>query len=200
LNLFRSVRQHTLALIQPLSQAQLGYSPGAGRWSVGEVADHVVLAHALILEDIAELIRLKRAGRPAVITRTFANMDAAPACIPRFFLPMLEIPFSISSVLVPQSIRISLIRQRWIPFRAASQAVPSKGKLANHLRLELIGSLRETESLFAGNSSLDFSDTLHSHPLLGRNDVLGLLRLSASHEQRHQSQIEDTLKALGPQP
>jgi hypothetical protein len=30
-----------------------------------------------------------------------------------------------------------------------------------------------------------------SHPLLGRNDVAGLLRFLALHEQRHQSQMKE---------
>ena len=38
LNAFAAARADTLALLAPLSQAQLDFAPRPGRWSIGEVA------------------------------------------------------------------------------------------------------------------------------------------------------------------
>ncbi|HEX3555624.1 MAG TPA: DinB family protein [Thermoanaerobaculia bacterium] len=37
-------RAQTLALVQPLSQEELDRAPAPGKWSVGEVLDHLFLA------------------------------------------------------------------------------------------------------------------------------------------------------------
>lgn len=188
-----SARRQTLALIQPLSQPQLNYVPEPGKWSVGEVVDHIVLAHARLLRDIEELIRLTKAGRPPTLARSFAEFNVGPAWLPSFILPLIEIPALLLTPFVPHAIRDVFVRERLIPFRAAPETLPARWKPAGTLHRELIDSLDETQALFESSSNLDFREMVHRHPLLGVNNPLDLLRLSAKHEARHQSQIQDIL-------
>jgi hypothetical protein len=44
----RAVRSRTLAMIHDLSQAQRDYVPQPGQWSVGEQADHLILAEQVL--------------------------------------------------------------------------------------------------------------------------------------------------------
>jgi hypothetical protein len=40
-------RRRTIAVLEPLSQRQLDYSPSPARWSVGEVAHHIALSQSI---------------------------------------------------------------------------------------------------------------------------------------------------------
>lgn len=192
----RSARARTVAMVSGLTQAQMNSSPGSGRWSVGELVDHILLAEKIYRDELAQFIELKRTGRKPVISRSFADMNVSVAYIPRSLLACLEVPFTVLNMFVPNSVREFLMRNQVIPAQNPSAATPRKGRPASELSDELVSSLKETEALFEANPDLDYTEMIDEHPLLGRNDALQLLRLLSLHEERHQSQISDILKHM----
>jgi uncharacterized damage-inducible protein DinB len=195
--LFGAARQRTLELVAGLTQVQIEFSPAAGQWSVGEVLDHLLLAEALNRREMSELINLAKSGRRPYLKRTFADVNVSMAYIPKSLLPSLEVPFRLLSMVVPRSAREFLTRYRLVPAQSPDVGTPRKGRAIDELRQELRSSLQETEALFEANPTLDYQAMIQQHPLMGVNNVLQLLRIVALHEQRHQSQISDTLRHPG---
>src|ERR1043165_8625391 len=190
---FRETRARTLALVGKLTQAELDYSPTRGKWSAGEVLDHVLLAEGTNRDQIARLIELKRSGRRPGLNLTFSDLDVSVARIPPSALSLFEAPLTLLNMFVPDSLRNYLTRNRLVPFQNPGVAAPRSGRPAPRLRDDLIASLRETEVLFQNHRDLDYGEMVIRHPLLGRYDVPGLLRFMSAHEQRHQSQINDII-------
>src|SRR5215211_7950264 len=190
---FRATRARTLALAEGLTQAQLDYRPARGGWSAGEVLDHMLLAEATNRGQLARLVGLRREGRRPELRLSFADVNVSVASLPRFIIPLLEVPHTLLNALVPEGVRNYLTRNRLVPFQNPDQATPRRGRAAERLRGDLLDSLRETEALFRNNPGLDFGGMVVEHPLLGRYDVPGLLRFMSAHERRHQSQLADIL-------
>jgi uncharacterized damage-inducible protein DinB len=190
---FRAVRSRTLALINGLAQAQMDYAPAAGKWSVGEVADHLLLAERLYRSEIAQLIALRLAGREPALDRSFADINVSLAFVPKALLPFLELPLTVMNFFVPRGVRELMMRYRIAPAVNPDAAAPRPGRDADELRAELLASLRETETLLSARPELDYRAMIVRRPLLGTNNVPQLLRLMALHEERHQTQIDGLL-------
>lgn len=190
---FRATRSRTLELAGGLTQAQLDHAPARGKWSAGEVLDHVLLAEATNRRYLARLVELKRAGRRPRLDLTFSDLNVSVAYFPRSALPLVEAPLKLLNAFVPGSVRNYLTRNRLVPFQNPDVAAPRRGRPARLLRQDLLASLEETEALFRANPELDYGEMEVRHPLLGRYDVPGLLRFMSAHEQRHQSQLADII-------
>lgn len=190
---FHRVRLHTLELIAPLSQQELDFVPAPGKWSVGEIVDHIILAADSLQHILEELVRLKRSGQRPFVRRTFADFDVSFAWLPKSLLPLLEVPFSLFSSFVPGRLRDFLIQNRLLPFRAAQAATPRHGLSAGELRNRLRTSFESVLSIFESNADLDFHEMAAQHPLFGCIRMTDLPELMASHELRHQKQIGDVL-------
>jgi uncharacterized damage-inducible protein DinB len=193
LEMFRSARSRTIALVDQLSQEQLDFTSATGKWSTGEVLDHLLLAEKVNRDQIVELIELKKSQQTPFVRRSFADVNVSVAYIPKSVLPVLEIPFTMLNTFVPTSAREFITRHRLIPAQTPDIATPRKGRLAAELREELADSFKKTETLFKDNPDLDYCEMQVQHPLMGTNNVPELLRFMALHEQRHQSQINNTL-------
>lgn len=187
------MRACTLALVSNLTQSQLDYADASGKWSAGEVLDHLILGQRLNLSYIAEVIGMKKAGKRPVLSLSFADVDVSIGNIPKRMLPALEVPFKLLNMFLPSRARDFMTRYRLVPAQNPELTAPRRYRPADDLRNDLISSLKETEALLESNAHLDYSEMLIQHPLLGNNDVPGLLRFLALHEQRHQSQINDIL-------
>lgn len=190
---FRAAREDTLKLAAPLSQQQLDHSPAPGKWSTGEVLDHLSKTDAMYRREIALLVDLAKSGKRPYAKRRFSDLDAAPASVPKPWLRFLEIPFGLMSRIMPKSVGASMAANRKVHFRHPEGATPRKGRPAAELNRDLRASFQELESLFAGNAALDWSSMIHQHPLFGVNNVLQILDFITSHERRHQAQIRDAL-------
>jgi len=190
---FRATRARTLALADGLSQEQLDYAPAPGKWSAGEVLDHLLLAEGANRGHVAKLIELKRGAQRPELSLTFSDLNVSIARVPRSALTLLETPLALLNTFVPDGLRNFLTRNRLVPFQNPDVAAPRSRRSAHRLRAELADSLRETEALFRNNPDLDYGGMVVRHPLLGSYDVPGLLRFMSAHEQRHQSQIADIL-------
>jgi hypothetical protein len=188
-----AVRSRTLALIRDLSQEQLNYVLASGEWSVGEVADHLILSEQVLRREIALLINRTKTGQAPYLYRSFAEFNVRPAFIPECALPFLEVPLNFLNMFTPASIRDYVVRN--VPVRAVAPEVtlPRQGKSKAELCEELRLNLHETEALFAANPSLDYAKMRHHHPLFGVQTVPQLLRTMWLHEQAHQDQIARVL-------
>jgi len=186
-----AARARTLELTRGLDQVQLDAAPPGGGWSVGEVLDHLLRAEAVNRGEIAGLVALARSGRRPYVRRSFAELDLAPAFIPKSWLPLLTVPFTLATLWVPSFAIEALVRNRLLPARAPRVLQPRKGRPAAELRAELESSLSETRALFAAHRDLDFRRLVLQHPVLGTHDAFQIVRLIAAHEERHQQQIRE---------
>ena len=186
---FRSIRTRTLDLAQGLSQEQMDFSPAADEWSIGEILDHLQLNEHVFRTDVAALIDLAKAGKAPRLYRSFAEFNAAPAFIPKWALPFLEVPFTVMNMFIPNSLRESLVQSNLVSIRHPDITTPSKGRPTDVLRAELRASLQETETLFAANPTLDYDTMTRQHPLLGIQTVPQFLDLLGIEERLHQDQI-----------
>jgi hypothetical protein len=186
---FRSIRARTLDLAQGLSQEQMDFSPAADAWSIGEILDHLRLNEHVFHTDIAALIDLVKAGKAPRLYRSFADFNAAPAFIPKWVLPCLEVPFTVINIFLPNSLRETLAQSNLVSIRHPDITTPRKGRPADVLRSELRASLQETETLFAANPTLDYDTMTRQHPLLGIQTVPQFLDLLGIEERLHQDQI-----------
>jgi uncharacterized damage-inducible protein DinB len=197
LELFRSTRQATLSLAEGLTQPQSEFSPAPGKWSAGEVLDHLLLSEKLYREKFAQLIELQKAGKKAEVVSSFAEIDTSIMAIPKAALPFLEMPFTMMNLFVPSAVREAMTRYRLMPAQAPQVAQPHQGRRLTELQAELRSSFQETEGLFLMNPNLDYRAMYLSHPLMGRNNALQTMRIMALHEQRHQEQVRTIRRAPG---
>jgi hypothetical protein len=195
LELLRMTRAETLRLCAGMTQAQSDYSPGVGKWSAGEVLDHLLLAEKLYRDIYARLIQMQKAGQRPLIHIGFDEVNTSIAFIPKAILPLLEIPFTMLNLFVPTRVREAMVQFRFLPAQNPDVAVPQKGKPIQELSGALAASYQETASLFEANPALDYRHMRYIHPLMGDNTVLDSVRVVALHERRHQSQIEDILRS-----
>jgi hypothetical protein len=187
---FASVRALTLAALAPLSQAQLDFSARPGRWSVGEVADHLLLAESQYRDEIGRLIDLLRAGRRPYIKRSFAEANVSPFFLPDSVLALLETPFSIIGRFVPDAVRAVVTELPLLPTRNPDFATPRPGRPAAAITADLAWSINKTRDLIVANPDIDFTQLVSEHPLMGRTNVPQILTFLARHERRHQAQME----------
>src|SRR5215218_861929 len=171
LEAFRAAREDTFKLTAPLSQAQLDHSPAPGKWSAGEVLDHLSKTDALYRREIALLVDLVKSGKRPYAKRGFADLYAAPAPVPKAWLRFLEVPFGLMSRLMPKSVGASMAANRKLHFRNPEAATPRKGRPAAELRGDLRVSFQGLESLFTGDPDLDWPSMIHQHPMFGVNNV-----------------------------
>jgi hypothetical protein len=195
LELLRLTRAATLRLCAGVSQAQSEFVPGAGKWSVGEVLDHLLLAERFHRGIFVRLIDLQKSGRRPTISLGFNDVNTSIAHLPRSLMPMLDVPFTIFNMFVPRVVRETMTQFRILSAQSGDIGVPQKGKPVRELQDALSASYEDTAAVFRKNPQLDYRELRYTHPLLGGNDVLESLRIVALHERRHQSQIQDILQS-----
>jgi uncharacterized damage-inducible protein DinB len=197
LEAFRQAREDTFKLAAPLSQPELDYSPAPGKWSAGEVLDHLSKTDAMYRREIALLVDLARSGRRPYLKRHFADLDAAPAGIPKPWLRFLDVPFGWMSRIMPKSLGAAMAGNRKVHFQHPEGATPERGRPASELERNLHASFQALASLLNESPDLDWASMTHQHPLFGVNNVPQILDFITSHERRHQAQIRDVLASPG---
>jgi hypothetical protein len=119
LDLLRKTRGTTLELVRDLNQTQSDYVPAPGKWSIGEVLDHLLLAEKLYRDSIATLIQLEKAGLRPVISKSFSEIDTSIAYLPKSVLPFLDVPFTLLNIVVPR-----WCVKPWLPFAGCPHRHP----------------------------------------------------------------------------
>jgi len=187
---FVASRTQTIAAVTPLSQAQLDFCPRQGSWSIGEIADHLVLAEGLYRGEIAELIELVRKGQRPYIRRSFAEVNVSPLFLPDPMLRMLQMPLGIVSRMIPQAVRSVVTEFPLLPTRNPDIATPRPRRPAGELKRDLVASAEATRGLIERNPGLDYASMVSEHPLTGATNVAQIFGFLALHERRHQQQME----------
>jgi len=190
----RAARAETLDLVSGLTQQQAEFTPAAGKWSVGEVLDHLVRSEQLYRQKFVELIELAKAGRPPVLRVSFAEVNTSIGFIPKPLLGMMEAPLGVLNSMMPKCFRETFVKYRLVPAQAPSVAEPRKGRPLGDLVNDLRQAQAQMDALFAANADQDFTRMRVIHPLMGDNNIPELLHFIATHERRHQNQIRDILK------
>src|SRR5258707_12509669 len=95
----------------------MDFAPAPGKWSAGEVLDHLLLAERFFRGEIRRLIQMRRAGQAPVLRRGFAELDISVAFLPRGLMPLLEWPLAWANLFVPGRARDFLPRSRLVPAR-----------------------------------------------------------------------------------
>ncbi|MEM7357144.1 MAG: DinB family protein [Acidobacteriota bacterium] len=189
----RAVRRQTLSRVQDLDQKQADYRPGRGKWSVGEVLDHLVKLDDLIVRELGVAIERRRLGLPFVY-RGIADIDTTLPWVLKPVLPFFEVPFSIFNTAVPQPVRRALTGNRRIPVQAPKIIEPRFGRPIETLRRELDSTFSALEQQQAENPRIDLNRVYYYNPITGLASVAGLYRFVSNHEQRHQKQLHDILQ------
>jgi uncharacterized damage-inducible protein DinB len=193
LELLHRTRGETLRLCSAVSQEQSEFAPAQGKWSVGEVLDHLLLAEKFYRAAFARLIELDKSGDRPVVSNGFSEVNTSIAFIPKSLLPLTEIPFTILNMFVPSAVREFMTQFPILPAQNPDMAKPEKGKPVTDLRQALQSSYAETAALFHANPALNYRRMRYRHPLMGDNNALQLLRIVSLHERRHQGQLGDIL-------
>lgn len=194
LELLRATRAETLRLSSGVGQKQSELAPAAGKWSLGEVLDHLLLAEQYYRGVFVKLVGMAKSGARPIVNSSFAEVNTSIGYIPKAVLPMMEVPFTLFNKFVPSAVREAVIGLRLLPVQNPDMAEPRKGKPIDELRSALESSYGETAALFHDNPQAAYREMRYQHPLMGDNNALQLLRIVALHERRHQAQIEEILR------
>jgi hypothetical protein len=95
-----AARTALLGEVRGLSEAQLGFRPGPGRWSIGEILDHLCLAERAMIRSISRLLQqaagLGRIAEPGSMEPPSGRIDlelfSRPAGAPESVLPSPDRP------------------------------------------------------------------------------------------------------------
>jgi uncharacterized damage-inducible protein DinB len=194
LELLRTARVETLRLCEGIGQAQSEQAPRQGKWSLGEVLDHLVLAEQYYREVFVKLVALMKSGAEPVVNNSFADVNSSIGYLPKSMLPLVERPFNAMNRFVPRAFREMMIGRPLIPAQTPDFGVPQKAKPLEGLKSALESSYRATAYLFESNPDAAYQRMRYRHPLMGDNDGLQLLRILSLHERRHQGQIKEILR------
>src|ERR1022692_3500575 len=95
LELLRLTRVGTRRLCAAVGQAQSEFTPGAAKWSIGEVLDHLLLSEHFYRRIFVHLIDLQKSDQRPVVSLGFGEVNTSIAYLPRTLLPALEVPLTI---------------------------------------------------------------------------------------------------------
>ncbi len=120
----------TLRLCGGVSQAQSEFAPGAGKWSICEVLDHLLLAEQFYRRIFVRLIDLQKSGQRPVISLGFGDVNTSIAHIPKAIMPMLprEVPLTIFNMFVPKPVREAMTEFRVLSAQNPDVTTPKKGQ------------------------------------------------------------------------
>lgn len=193
---FTEGRSRLLKTIRAMSQEQLDARAKPERWSVGEVVDHIILAHTEFMRVMRELITLARDGKETVIRKTFADIDCRPLFIPRSCLGLVDKPMSIATAFMPTVVRTLLMRASAFPIEHPAFANPRPGRSQFELESDVDTGLAETTAMYNENSDLNFQRLRIRHPLFGRMNGFTFLKFVVEHERWHTKRMQDTVAAV----
>ena len=180
-----------------MEQHQLDYIPVPGRWSVGEVLDHLVLMEDYFRALFQRLIDQASAGETPLVGIGFADFNPSPQFLPKSRLPQIETPFSVLSGVTPFAAKTFFARYRLVKMQAPDIGLPSGGREKSELIQNLLDAQKRTEELIRVESSLDYRRMVVRHPFFGRTNVPQILNVLNLHERRHHRQIADIVSSPG---
>lgn len=189
-------RAALLRTFEDFDQAQLDYRPRRDSWSAGQVAHHVALGEAVWQSFLKKIISDDHRDSGAVERISLDQVPFSSRVFPDFLLrsPLATGPLSFLVNFVPRPVQSMLFAVPLFKFDASARMRPTHGLLRGRL-LEILRDVRqETLSLVEPRADWDLTRFRVIHPLVGSQDVYGVLELLASHEQRHSLQVNSIKK------
>jgi hypothetical protein len=169
-DLLERSRAELMSVAGRLTQAELDRTPAPGRWSPGEVLDHVYRAE----RGVAKLVAIRI---PAALEAGLPPDPSPTESVVGLF-------------------RDSRVIDRRNPIPAPDFVLPKSGRS----RDELFGALEETRrDLIAGlepAADRDLTAIAHPHPVLGPIDLYQWLLFCYHHERRHTDQIREAIAQI----
>jgi hypothetical protein len=187
---FREVREKTRTILGQLTTSQAAWSPQPDKWSILQIADHLVRTEEMYLEQFQSLVKMAEEGRGNTMEISLAEVDVGFAAIPREVAPLFELPMRVFNIFVPHVLREAMVRYPIVASLNPRQSKPRENLSLSKLRQDLVRSLDATEEFFAGPLPHNIQDLTVSHPIMGNNTIPQLFRIVIAHEQRHQEQME----------
>ncbi len=192
----RRARSLVLGKVEGLSQNQLDFKPYRSHWSVGEIAHHLGLAEEIQLGYVRELLQAgskeRKATRKVSLDELPLGVLFVPDAILRF--PLVLAPISLMTSLSPQFLTSALFANPFVKTKTAPRMQPRPGIPRAELLDFLDRVRRSTLKILEPVEDWDLSRFRYQHPLIGNQDIYGLLDLLASHDERHARQIEHVKK------
>lgn len=189
----RATRFETLALLDGLDQQQCDYRPAPGKWSPGEVIDHLLKADAFYLRELEELLRRARAGRLPFLYRGVADLIDLPKPL-HYVLPFAELPFAVANSFVPAPLRRAFIGERRLPLRSPDLMVPEADRTLDELR-DGLHQLIDRLDVLEQKGGADLYRLRYYNPVVGLTNLPAAIKFLAHHEKRHQRQLRDLLSS-----
>ena len=186
---FREVRDQTLSILGRLTDEQAAWSPGAGSWSIAEIADHLLLSEEIYRDQARRLLRKAEEGRGTVLEVSMDEMDVGIAGIPRDVVRALQVPMRMFNLFVPNAVRETMVRYRIVSSLNPRSSQPRHGLIPAQLRLDLSSALVQTEEFMAMPVPSNIDELTISHPVLGNNSLGQAFRMLIAHEERHHDQM-----------
>jgi uncharacterized damage-inducible protein DinB len=187
---FRGVREKTLATLGQLTIPQASWSPGEGKWSILQIADHILRSEEMFRDHAQRLLEAVSEGKDSVEI-SLSEVDVGFKAIPQEIAPLLEFPMRMFNLFVPHVVRESMIRHPIVGARSARSTGPGEGLTLPKLRQDLAMSLDQTDAFLSMPLPRNLDELTINHPVMGNNTIPQLLRLVIAHEQRHQEQMEN---------
>jgi hypothetical protein len=186
----RAIREKTLAVLEELTVAQAAWSPQIGRWSILQIADHLLLTEQMYLEQFQRLLQQAEDGRGKTIEISLNEVDVGIKAIPRQVVPLLEIPLRMFNLFVPHVVRETMVRYPIVASLNPRASRPREGLELGRVRRDLFASFEAMEEFFARPMPRDLDELTINHPIMGNNSIPQLFKIVIAHEERHQRQID----------
>jgi hypothetical protein len=194
---FKDIRARTLDLLRGLSREQADFSPGRDRWSIAQIADHLLLIEQVYRKLVLQLIEAARSRHQATIQLNPRDINPSFAMVPAGVIAAFSLPLKMINRLVPHEVRHMLIRVPFVRGVSPTAAEPRANRPITAIVRDMETSLAETLALPDALGSADITIATMEHPLLGRNNAVQLLQLMSAHEQRHYDQMRRILSEPG---
>ena len=182
-----------------LKQAQLDFKPSRNSWSIGQIAHHVALGEAVWQGYLKNVLAKGDRERGAVEHVTLKQIPFRSRFFPDFIFknPLVVAPMSVLVNMLPRPFQSMMFAVPLFKMDASERMQPASGLP----RAQVLGLLEQTRkrTLDLVETRADWNLTRFrvAHPLVGSQDVYGVLDLLASHEQRHSVQVDSIRRKPG---
>jgi hypothetical protein len=182
-----------------LDQKQLDYKPSRNSWSAGQIAHHVALGEAVWQAHLKSVLSKGDRERGAIERVSLEQIPFSSRVIPDFLFksPFVVGPVSFFVNLMPRPVQSMLFAVPLFNMDASVRMQPKLGMSRAQIVEVLEETRKTTLKLVEPFADWDLTRFRVNHPLVGNQDIYGVLELLAAHEQRHSLQIDSIKKQPG---
>ena len=185
-------RAALLSRIDRLEQAQLDYQPSRQSWSIGQIAHHIGLGERVWQGYLNSAFKKANQKREAALHVSLEDVPFSSRIIPDFVWrnPLVLTPLSLMVKFIPRPVQSMLFAVPLVKMDAGPRMQPKHGLSRTQILQFLEGTRKMTLDMLQPVADWDLTRIRIVHPLVGDQDVHGILELLSSHEQRHSQQID----------